>query len=489
MLTDTALSSSLTRFAARLRERGMMVSPAEVADAVEAVRNLVPLSLRELRGILRPCMAKTPGDIAVFEDVFDEFFLGEEEVIGAAAALACQAKRARGRGCPPGGDTAQGAGDGESRPGGEAQGWKKALQEDPSVPDSVRKFVAGDRLGAAVALAHSPLTEDDRRAVADAVLRAASSGALGRDALEELTATLKEFAELAAAVERRRRRTPGDKKFRPPLPAVSPARSLPAGAWEWDAGLPEHLLRARLEGLDARTLAWLTGEIERAAASLRPLLERSCGVVRRRLGVDYRETMRLSLATFGEPFRIAFSARRRKLRRIVTVCDISGSVKKVAGLMLAFMYGLHRAFSGRVRHFVFVSEVDEVTPYFACDSYAECFDRVTTSAAVDYYGYSDYGKALTLLWKRHRDAFDHETLAIFLGDARTNRRDPKAGVLAELAARTRKTFFLNPEDPSKWGTGDSVAFIYREVVEMRDVSTLERLVAFLKMLPGMVVVW
>lgn len=542
MLSATALASSLAGFAAHLRRRGVMVSPAEAADAAEAVRSLAPMSLAQLRDVLRPCLAKTADDVRAFDAAFEEYFLRDERVAALAAAAVCWTEEEKGRrsgrraGLRARSRSSAGNADGDLRsgPGGSsgapselprpggcgvekaperpeegvpgggasevkekggfergAERWREALQGDPAVPESLKRFVRGDRFGAAAALAGSPLTDADKREIAAAAARLAAAGALDEAGLEGFAAELERFGRMAAAVERRRRGLSAS-KVEAGAASASYARREPDGfapgpAWEWDSAIPERLLKSRLEKLDARTLARLTEEIERAAAALRPVLQRTPGTARRRLAADYRETMRLSLATFGEPFRIAFAARRRKPRRIVTVCDVSGSVKKVAGLMLAFMYGLHRAFEGRARHFVFVSEVDEVTPYFSLGSYEECFDRATRAAAVDYYGYSDYGKALTLLWERHRDAFDHETIAVFLGDARTNRRDPKAGVLAELAARTRKAFFLNPEDPSEWGTGDSAAHVYRRVVEMRDASRLEGLVAFLKALPGLVV--
>lgn len=75
MLTGTALVSSLAGFAAHLRRQGVMVSPAEAADAAEAVRSLAPTSLAQLRDVLRPCMAKSADDVRTFDAAFDEYFL------------------------------------------------------------------------------------------------------------------------------------------------------------------------------------------------------------------------------------------------------------------------------------------------------------------------------------------------------------------------------------------------------------------------------
>jgi uncharacterized protein with von Willebrand factor type A (vWA) domain len=197
--------------------------------------------------------------------------------------------------------------------------------------------------------------------------------------------------------------------------------------------------------------------------------------------------MRRSLSTFGEPFHLVSSAKRRRIRRIVTVCDVSGSVKNVTGLLLAFLYGLHQAFEGRARHFVFVSEIDEVTPHFSSSSYDECFDRIMRASAVDYYGRSDYGKALSLLWERHRSAFDHETVVFFLGDARTNNYKPRPDILANICSAVRESVFLNPEEATEWYTGDSAVRHYGGIVKMVEISRFSHLLDFLRKLPGMVV--
>ena len=45
---------------------------------------------------------------------------------------------------------------------------------------------------------------------------------------------------------------------------------------------------------------------------------------------------------------------------------------------------------------------------------------------------------------------------IVLGDARTNGRDPRADVFAQVAEQAGRTFWLNPEPRLYWNYGDSV---------------------------------
>ena len=51
---------------------------------------------------------------------------------------------------------------------------------------------------------------------------------------------------------------------------------------------------------------------------------------------------------------------------------------------------------------------------------------------------------------------------IVLGDARTNGRDPRADIFAQIAATAGRTFWLNPEPRLYWNYGDSVIAAYEQ---------------------------
>ncbi len=44
---------------------------------------------------------------------------------------------------------------------------------------------------------------------------------------------------------------------------------------------------------------------------------------------------------------------------------------------------------------------------------------------------------------------------IVLGDGRGNRTDPRVDVLHRIAGRSKQVIWLNPENRTMWGTGDS----------------------------------
>ncbi len=96
-------------------------------------------------------------------------------------------------------------------------------------------------------------------------------------------------------------------------------------------------------------------------------------------------------------------------------------------------------------------------------------------------GHSDYGHALTVFQERWGAEVSARTSLLILGDARSNYHTPEAEVLADLAARARHVYWLNPEPRAYWGTGDSVVGAYApycdQVVEVRNLAQLERFVA------------
>ena len=73
---------------------------------------------------------------------------------------------------------------------------------------------------------------------------------------------------------------------------------------------------------------------------------------------------------------------------------------------------------------------------------------------------------------------------LILGDARSNYSDLALPVLRELSDSVKHAWWLNPEHTRHWGTGDSVAPAYGEVVPMvecRNLTQLEEFVSALSM--------
>src|SRR4029078_825008 len=96
-----------------------------------------------------------------------------------------------------------------------------------------------------------------------------------------------------------------------------------------------------------------------------------------------------SLSSGGVPMVPVFRTRRPERPEVVVLCDVSDSVRNAARMMLLFTYTLQELFV-RVRSFVFVSDVGEVTQYFKDLDVDQAIDMATAGKAVSLSANSNY---------------------------------------------------------------------------------------------------
>ncbi len=200
--------------------------------------------------------------------------------------------------------------------------------------------------------------------------------------------------------------------------------------------------------------------------------------------LDFRSTVRHSLSTGGVPADPQFRYPRPSKPEIMVIADISGSVASFARFTLQMVYAISSQFS-RVRSFVFIDGIDEVTDYFkGTDDIGHAIHRINTEADVIWVdGHSDYGHAFETYWERWGKEISGKTTVLLLGDARNNYHASQSWVVAEMAKKARHVYWLNPEPRSYWDTGDSIVGQYAahcdSAHECRNLKQLERFVEHL----------
>ena len=194
--------------------------------------------------------------------------------------------------------------------------------------------------------------------------------------------------------------------------------------------------------------------------------------------LDFRRTVRASLSYGGVPADPKFKYPRPSKPELMVVADISGSVAAFARFTLMLVYALQGQFS-KVRSFVFIDGIDEVTDYFkGVDDITEAIHRVNTEADVVWVdGHSDYGHAFEVFWNKWGNDIGPKTTVILLGDARNNYHASQNWVVKEINKKARHVYWLNPEPKSYWNTGDSIVGEYGThtdgVFECRNLRQLE----------------
>jgi uncharacterized protein with von Willebrand factor type A (vWA) domain len=191
--------------------------------------------------------------------------------------------------------------------------------------------------------------------------------------------------------------------------------------------------------------------------------------------LDTRRTIRRSLSYGGVPMEVFLRRRHRDKPKLVTICDVSDSVRNASRFMLQLVWSLQECFS-RVRSYVFVSEIAEVTQAFRETQVERAIEWALKGAPVDYHCRSDFGYAFSRFAHTELESLDRKTTILVLGDARNNYNDPQAWALRLIRERVKGIIWLNPEGQWGWGIGDSVMPLYAPACDIvRECRTIGQL--------------
>ena len=251
---------------------------------------------------------------------------------------------------------------------------------------------------------------------------------------------------------------------------------------------PDHVaritVRPSIDRLDFLTMR--RTDIEELRAQVYPLARRLATRLareqhaRRRGPLDFRRTVRSSLAYGGVPLETHHKPKRPHRNELVVLCDVSGSVANFASFTLLLVFALQEAFT-RVRAFTFVDRLHEVTDEFkAGGDVVDTMERlVASSEHAARMGRTNYGRAFAQFRTEYFDALTPKTALLILGDARSNYSDLALNDLRAMVGATRHAFWLNPEVRRQWDTGDSEATAYGNIVDMVECRNLTQLQEFI----------
>jgi uncharacterized protein with von Willebrand factor type A (vWA) domain len=180
----------------------------------------------------------------------------------------------------------------------------------------------------------------------------------------------------------------------------------------------------------------------RLATPLRRTRRRERG--RQGAHVDLRRTLRGSLRTAGDPIRLARRRRRVVPRRLVMLCDISGSMEPYARAYLQFLTCAAGAGPG-AEAFVFATRLTRVTRALAARRPDLAMARAA-AAAPDWSSGTRIGDALKAFNDRHgRRGMARGAVVVILSDG-WERGDPQlvAREMQRLARLAHRIVWVNP---------------------------------------------
>jgi uncharacterized protein with von Willebrand factor type A (vWA) domain len=464
------VDTKLIEFAGLLRQNGIRVSLAETMDTFRAL-DVVGLRHRTaVKDVVRATLVKRAVDVPAYDALFDLYFSGVGAILKRSEAASMDAL--------------------EMTPE-EYQhlldDMEQLLREHGIEPSELARALLAQDSGRLERL----LREAAARAHIERIERAFQEGqyaqrmqqALGGSDLARELHAIREAILGAGESDPRRQEVARfiDRRLQELLEMI---RQYVRGELEKREVAQRDALR--MQALAEKSFYYLSeDEIRRmkeAVTKLAQRLKNALAVKRqrtRRGKFNVKDTLRQNLQYGGIPFKIQFDTRKRIKPQVVVLCDVSDSVRNVSRFMLQLVYSLQDLYS-KVRSFIFVSEIGEITKLFEENEIHQAIDQAIRGNVINVYAHSDFGRAFRLFHRDHLTAVTRHTSVIVLGDARNNYNLPHEWTLREIRQRAKQLIWLNPENRMTWGFGDSEMDRYLPycdiVEECRNLNQLYRVI-------------
>jgi len=467
------MDAKLVEFSNLLRQNGLRVSLAESMDMLRALEVVGLPDRQTVRATLRATMVKRSVDLPTFETLFDLFFSGLADAIKELTAATASALEMS-----------------EEEFQRFLEELKKRLEEAGTELSPLARALLEADSGRLEKLLREAAEQaglgDIQHGFQEGRFAHAVAQALGLSGLSMELARLKELLAGLSPADARRLEAYLDRRFQDLADMV---KSLVRGELQ-----RQDVTRGdqqRLQALAEKSFYYLSEEeIRRMQEAVTKLARRLRNVVSirrkraRRGKFDSSDTMRRNLQYGGVPFRIVFDRKRKEKPQVMVLCDVSDSVRNVSRFMLQFVYSLQDLYS-KVRSFIFVAEVGEITRLFQERDINAAIDAALHGEVVNVYAHSDFGRAFKAFHRDFLPAVNKRTTVIILGDGRNNYNLPHDWVLKDVQQRAKQVIWLNPENKMTWGFGDSEMDRYAPyctlVEECRNLNQLyhviDRLVA------------
>jgi uncharacterized protein with von Willebrand factor type A (vWA) domain len=160
--------------------------------------------------------------------------------------------------------------------------------------------------------------------------------------------------------------------------------------------------------------------------------------------IDYRQTLRGSLKHGGMPVELRWRKRKERMRPLVLICDISGSMDRYARLLLRFVHALEHGLDG-VEVFVFGTRLTRITRELRRRDVDQAIEKVVASVD-DWSGGTRIGEAIkTFNFRWSRRVLRSGATVVVISDG-WDRGDPVVlgQEMARLQRSSRRLIWLNP---------------------------------------------
>lgn len=161
--------------------------------------------------------------------------------------------------------------------------------------------------------------------------------------------------------------------------------------------------------------------------------------------LDLRRSLRRNARFGGELVRLESRRRKEKPRRLVVVCDVSGSMERYTRMLLHFIHSLYGGLDHHIEAFLFATRLTRVTRHLGQRDIDRAVAEVA-KAVPDWSGGTRIGEALrefNLAWARRTLGWGSVVLIVSDG---WDRGEPEllAREMARLQRSCSRLIWLNP---------------------------------------------
>lgn len=186
--------------------------------------------------------------------------------------------------------------------------------------------------------------------------------------------------------------------------------------------------------------------------------------------LDFRRTIRKGLETGGSFYHLRYRKKRNRRKRLVLLCDVSGSMVQFSEFALRFIQSLNQV-SESSRVFLFSEALYEASPFSLQNM--DSFRSYVRDCGVYGKG-TDLGTALEKLCAQRPAVLGASATLLILSDTKTIDQPRAISALLEAKRQSGRVLWLNPIPESHWQHIRSVQ-TFAALCPMVSCSTLNAL--------------
>lgn len=160
--------------------------------------------------------------------------------------------------------------------------------------------------------------------------------------------------------------------------------------------------------------------------------------------LNIRSTLKDAIKHFGWPLNLIYSEKKKRLKRLVIISDVSGSMQRFNSMVIPFLLGL-KGVGSKAEVFVFSTRPKKVTELLRHISLSKALERVVKETP-EWSGGTKIGESLLSIRKEYgRRLFNNKSVVLIISDGWDLGAKPMLlREMKELYQKVHRVIWLNP---------------------------------------------